>query len=66
MYPPDALAWVAEMHFPLAPADALRAALDLGDWGYPHPDGLAEAFATFAAGRWGWTADPARVRLVPT
>jgi cystathionine beta-lyase len=67
-YPPDVLpAWVAEMDFPLAPPvrDALQAALDDDDCGYPFPGGLAEAFAPFAAERWGWTVDPARVRLVP-
>jgi cystathionine beta-lyase len=67
-YPPDVLpAWVAEMDFPLAPPvrDALQAALDDDDCGYPFPGGLAESFAPFAAERWGWTVDPARVRLVP-
>jgi cystathionine beta-lyase len=67
-YPPDVLpAWVAEMDFPLAPPvrEALATALLLDDTGYPHPGGLAEGFASFAAARWGWTVDPARVRLVP-
>jgi cystathionine beta-lyase len=68
MYSPDVLpAWIAEMDFPLAPAvrHSLQAALDRDDCGYPHPDGLAEAFVGFAAARWEWRVDPARVRLVP-
>ncbi len=62
-YPDDVLPmFVAEMDFPLAPAirDALHEALDLGDTGYvyPHDAGAREAFAAFAADRWGWELDP--------
>ena len=67
-YPADVLpAWVAEMDFALAGPvrEVLQAALDLDDCGYPHPDGLGEAFAGFAARRFGWTVDPGRVWLLP-
>jgi cystathionine beta-lyase len=66
-YPADVLpAWVAEMDFALAGPvrEVLRRAIELDDTGYPHPDGLGEAFARFAAERWGWTVDPGRVWLV--
>ncbi|MBC9713164.1 pyridoxal phosphate-dependent aminotransferase [Streptomyces sp. TRM66268-LWL] len=56
-HPEDVLPlWVAEMDVPLAPAiaDALRAAIDLGDTGYAHGDGYARALAAFAADRWQW------------
>lgn len=56
-YPQDVLPlWVAEMDVPLAPpiAEALHRAVDLGDTGYPHGTGYAEALADFAADRWGW------------
>lgn len=56
-YPPDVLpAWVAEMDFPLAPPvkRALAEAIEVDDCGYPWPEGLGEAFAAFAAGRFGW------------
>ena len=64
-YPDDVLPlFVAEMDFPLAEpiADALIAAVRRSDTGYiaPH-NGLAEAFASFARGRWGWRVDPAHV-----
>ena len=68
MYPPDVLpAFVAEMDFPLAEPirAALIAAVENDDCGYPHPGGLGEAFAGFAAERWGWTVEPERVALVP-
>ncbi len=67
-YPDDVLpAWVAEMDFPLAPPvrDALLRAVARDDCGYPHPAGLGEAFARFAAERHGWDVDPERVWLVP-
>ena len=67
-YPPDVLpAWVAEMDFPIAEPvkRALRAAIDLDDCGYARPHALAEAFATFAAERFSWGVDPARVVAVP-
>ncbi|NGO78382.1 pyridoxal phosphate-dependent aminotransferase [Streptomyces sp. YC504] len=56
-YPEDVLPlWVAEMDVPLAPAiaDALHAAVDLGDTGYAHGDGYARALAGFATERWQW------------
>jgi cysteine-S-conjugate beta-lyase len=66
-YPADVLpAWVAEMDFPLAPpvGEALRAAVERDDTGYPDGGRLPRAFAGFAARRFGWDVDPARVRLV--
>jgi cystathionine beta-lyase len=66
-YPPDVLpAWVAEMDFPLAPAVriALEAAVARDDTGYADAAGLPEAFARFAAARWGWEVDPGRTLVV--
>jgi cystathionine beta-lyase len=63
-YPPDVLPlWVAEMD--VMPAEAVTAALSdalaIGDTGYPHGNGYAEALADFAAERWSWTGlDPTR------
>jgi len=59
--------WVAEMDTPLAPPihTALAAAVELGDTGYAHADGLPEAYTSFAAHRFGWSPDPARMLLVP-
>lgn len=58
-------AWVAEIDVRPAPviAAALHGAVDRGALGYPPDDGtgLAEAAAAFAAERFGWTVDPARV-----
>lgn len=57
--------FVAETDFALAPAitTALAAAVELGDTGYTPPEpGVRAAFAGFAARRFGWTVDPARVR----
>src|SRR5262245_34827738 len=68
MHPPDVLpAFVAEMDFPLAPPvrEALLAAVEGDDCGYPFPARLGEAFAAFAAARFGWSVDSARVQLVP-
>jgi cystathionine beta-lyase len=67
-YPPDVLPlWVAEMD--TAPAEPIRTviaeALARGDLGYAHPGGLFEAFAGFAARRYGWSVDPANVNLSP-
>ncbi|MFE2415776.1 MalY/PatB family protein [Streptomyces hokutonensis] len=65
---PDVLpAWVADMDFPVPPAvtDALRAAVERRDLGYPDwPDGspLRTAFARRMADRYGWTAHADRVR----
>ncbi len=68
-YAPDVLPlWVAEMDVPLAPAitDALQRAIALGDTGYAHPAGYAEAFGEFVAERWGWTDfSPGRTAVVP-
>ena len=66
-HPDDVLpAWVAELDFELAPPvrDALRSAVELDDAGYANRGRLPEAFAAFAAGRLGWTVEPARVSLV--
>lgn len=57
--------FVAETDFPAAPAitEALTRAVALGDTGYTPPDpGVAAAYTGFAARRFGWTVDPARVR----
>lgn len=65
-YPDDVLAlWVAEMDVPLAEPvrRAVQGLLDASDTGYPPGRGeLAEAFAGFAARRWGWAVDPAATR----
>jgi cystathionine beta-lyase len=65
-YPPEILPlFVAETDFPLAPAitRTLERAVRLGDTGYTPPDtGLASAYAGFAARRFGWTVDAARIR----
>ncbi len=62
-------AFVAEMDFPLAaPVKiALAEAVELDDTGYGYPAGLglAEAYAGFAAARFGWEVDPARVAAAP-
>jgi len=65
-YPADVLPlFVAETDFPLAPAvtRALERAVRTGDTGYvASRTPLAEAFADFALRRYGWHADPARMR----
>lgn len=67
---PDKIgAWVAEMDFPIAPpiAAALHDAVDRSMFGYLPQHlltGTAEAYAAFAADRYSWTVDPARVRPV--
>lgn len=56
-HPEDVLPlWVAEMDVPMAApvAEALRAAIDLGDTGYPYGSAYAEALSAFAAERWKW------------
>jgi cysteine-S-conjugate beta-lyase len=62
-------AFVAEMDFPLAaPVKiALAEAVELDDTGYAYPAGLglAEAYAEFAAARFGWEVDPTRVAAAP-
>ena len=67
-YPEDVLpAFVAEMDFDPAEQikDAIRAALALGDLGYPDKGELGEAYAEFAADRLGWAPDPAMVFAIP-
>jgi len=67
-YPPEVLpAFVAEMDFTLAEpiSDAIRAALAIGDTGYPHTGELGEAFASFAAGCLAWTPNKDWVFPVP-
>lgn len=68
-FPSDVLPlWVAEMDCALAPpvVEAVRAALDRGDTGYPAGTDYAEALAAFAERRWGWSGlAVARTRLVP-
>lgn len=57
--------FVAETDFPLAPAitRALERAIATGDTGYvASKTPLAEAFAGFAARRYGWEVDPSRIR----
>lgn len=59
--------WVAEMDVRLAApiAAALTNAIASGDTGYPHGSGYAEAYADFAADRWGWEGvDSTRTALV--
>lgn len=66
-YPADVLPmWVAEMDVATPPAvrEALIAALDLGDTGYPSGRSYPEAFAGFAADHWGWPVDPEQVSVV--
>jgi cysteine-S-conjugate beta-lyase len=67
-YPPEVLpAFVAEMDFALAPPirQALVEAVEIGDTGYPQDGRIASAFAAFAASRFGWEVEPARVRTAP-
>lgn len=63
-HPADVLPlWVAEMDVRLAEpiAAALTSAVADSDTGYPHGNAYAEAFADFAAERWGWQGvDPTR------
>ena len=67
-YPSDVLpAFVAEMDFDLAEPirRAVTSALARSDAGYAHKGALGEAFAQFAAARFGWAPDPARVYPIP-
>ncbi|GAA4614206.1 aminotransferase class I/II-fold pyridoxal phosphate-dependent enzyme [Actinoallomurus liliacearum] len=67
-YPSDVLPmWVAEMDTPLAEpvAEALTRAVGRGDTGYAAAGRLPEAFADFAADRYGWRTEPDAMRLVP-
>ncbi|MDQ1547348.1 MAG: cysteine-S-conjugate beta-lyase [Actinomycetota bacterium] len=65
-YPADVLPlFVAEMDYPLAPvvAEAIAERIRLSDTGYvASPLPVGEAFAGFAARRWGWNVDPGSVR----
>jgi cystathionine beta-lyase len=65
---PDVLPlWVAEMDVMPATAivEVLREALDLGDTGYAHGTGYAEAYASFATQQWGFSGfDVSRSALV--
>ncbi|SDB89919.1 cystathione beta-lyase [Sanguibacter gelidistatuariae] len=66
-YGPDVLPlWVAEMDVPQAEPviAAVTDALRRGDTGYPGGRGYAEAFAGFAADRWGWELDPSKTRML--
>lgn len=68
-YGPEVLPlWVAEMDTATLPAvrDAVGAALELGDTGYPTGTAYPAAFADFAQARWGWRPDPeASMRRAP-
>jgi cystathionine beta-lyase len=67
-FPPDVLpAFVAEMDFDVAEPvkAAIGAAISLDDLGYANAIGLAEAYSGFAAERFGWGPDPARVVAIP-
>lgn len=67
-FPADVLPMhIAEMDTPLADpiADVLAQAVTRGDSGYATAGRLPEAFADFAARRFGWRPDPAPMRLVP-
>ncbi|HUG13851.1 MAG TPA: aminotransferase class I/II-fold pyridoxal phosphate-dependent enzyme [Thermomicrobiales bacterium] len=66
-YPDDVLPlWVAEMDADIAPEikAAVMEAIDLGDTGYPFGPRYAEALASFAADRWGWSIDTAMTAQV--
>lgn len=68
LYEPDVLPlWVAEMD--VVPAEPVRRAvtdaLERGDTGYPWAGDYAEALASFAEARWGWSPDPRTMSLVP-
>ena len=61
-------AWVAETDFGHCPAvvDAVQSVVARGGLGYPPPDdvtGVPQATAAFLGRRFGWTVDPADVRL---
>jgi cystathionine beta-lyase len=68
-YPDDVLPlWVAEMDADVARpiVAAVRGALANGDTGYPagNAQAYAEAMASFAADRWGWSFDPSTTAQV--
>lgn len=63
-FPPDVIPlWVAEMDYPLAePIEwTLHDMIARGDTGYPTPAGLPEAYAAFAAARFGAEVDPSMI-----
>ena len=65
-YPEDVLPmFIAEMDFPTPPPvkAALEAAIENNDTGYAATAdrGAAQAYADFAAARWGWRPDPERI-----
>ena len=67
-FPPDVLPmFIAEMDTPFAPsiANALAESISLGDSGYATIGRLGAAYADFADRRYGWSPDPAAMRLVP-
>ena len=65
--PADVLpAWVAEADVAPAPeiTEAVRRAVEVGDFGYPVPDdasGLPQALNGYAARQWAWGVEPERV-----
>lgn len=67
-YPADVLpVWVAEMDYPLADPvrEVLLEMVERGDTGYVHPGGVAEAYAAFAAQRYGCEVDADGARVIP-
>ncbi|HWV57820.1 MAG TPA: aminotransferase class I/II-fold pyridoxal phosphate-dependent enzyme [Longimicrobiales bacterium] len=58
--------WVAEMDAYIAEpiVKAVTDALQNGDTGYPMGKNYPAAYASFAADRWGWQADPANMAMV--
>ncbi len=56
--------WVAEMDaLPLpAAVEAVTAALQRGDTGYPYGSDYADAYADLAQARWGWRPESAQLR----
>ncbi|WP_110207388.1 MalY/PatB family protein [Nocardioides daejeonensis] len=68
LFEPDVLpVWVAEMDAqPCAPVvEAVTRAISNGDTGYGWAPPFQEAFADFAARRWGWAVEPKTLGLVP-
>ncbi|HBY46143.1 MAG TPA: hypothetical protein DEG70_07790, partial [Chloroflexi bacterium] len=67
LYPTDVLPlWVAEMDAYVAQpiVDAVMAALANGDTGYPWGRGYAEAYASYASDRWGYSPDITATAMV--
>ncbi len=67
-FPADVLpVWVAEMDYPLADPvrEVLLEMVERGDTGYVHPGGVAEAYAAFAAQRYGQQVGPEGARVIP-